>query len=313
MRDFVGLLATYREEDIALYPEIYVLSDEAPLRILTGVDTPIQLGVLPLGEGTAASILKDCAPLAKEGWGIFAVKQAETTVRFGLFRAQRHSLSTSADEVMRDIGIELPVMLIRNRGFQTVELQNSNRESFTATITTNHAETSTLYADVDRFVSAATEDVPQPDPFAAYLRRLLLGTLQRCHGTLLAVLPSSGKKNSRALGEGVEPSPVVQLFELFSQATKANDADSLGALRSAEILLDGMIGSDGVVLFGSNGSILAYRAFLKMSPAEDRNVAKVGGNRRRTYEVMKLRVPRVYKAAFFRSQDGETACCRSTK
>ncbi len=89
-------------------------------------------------------------------------------------------------------------------------------------------------------------------------------------------------------------------------ARQKQDADSLADLEAAEALLDGMLNSDGVVVLGPDGSVLAYRVFLKPTDEEKRTLPERGGGRRRTFELMKARVGKTLRAAFFRSQDGET-------
>ncbi len=47
---------------------------------------------------------------------------------------------------------------------------------------------------------------------------------------------------------------------------------------------------------------------LEASGKERSKLPERGGGRRRTYELMKLRLNGIFKAVFFRSQDGETEC-----
>ena len=61
------------------------------------------------------------------------------------------------------------------------------------------------------------------------------------------------------LNSGVWLAQSVDLYNAYASAVDANDAISLAALSAGEALLSGMIGSDGVVVFGNNGSVLAYR------------------------------------------------------
>jgi hypothetical protein len=69
-----------------------------------------------------------------------------------------------------------------------------------------------------------------------------------------------------------------------------------------------MISSDGVVIFGTNGTLLAYRVFLKPTDDEKKILPDKGGGRRRTYALMLSRMDHALKAALFRSQDGDTEC-----
>lgn len=64
-----------------------------------------------------------------------------------------------------------------------------------------------------------------------------------------------------------------------------------------------MLGSDGIIVFKDNGSIVAYRTFLKL-PATLTSVT--GGARRRTFEALKKLIGKDIQAAFMASQDGHT-------
>jgi len=87
-------------------------------------------------------------------------------------------------------------------------------------------------------------------------------------------------------------------------------AEALARLQADEALLKGMLHSDGVVVFGRNGSVLGYRVFLKPEGDEASKLPAKGGGRRRAYELVKLRMPQMFKAVLIRSQDGETECAR---
>ena len=76
----------------------------------------------------------------------------------------------------------------------------------------------------------------------------------------------------------------------YSQAHSSKDADSLSDLQATEALIEGMLNSDGVVVFGTNGTILAYRVILTSTNDEKVNLPDSGGGRRRTYELMKSRI-----------------------
>jgi hypothetical protein len=82
------------------------------------------------------------------------------------------------------------------------------------------------------------------------------------------------------------------------------DDEALAKLTSATSLIQGMLGSDGVIVFKDNGSIIAYRAFLKLPTTLSSPVA--GGARRRTFEALKKHVGGDVEAVFMASQDGLT-------
>ena len=212
---------------------------------------------------------------------------------------------------MLGLGRDEPVMVIRNRGHLTVELRSTTGDRFTAALTTTSAKASNLETHIDAFVAEATCSLTECQDFRSYLRRLLTDALQRCHGTLLAVVSTEHAMADVSLQDGIWPSPKVSLAELRSAALKSGTADALADLMAAEELVRGMINSDGIVLFGDEGSIVAFRVFLKPKGTEVTELPHSGGGRRRTYELMKLRLGTTFKAAFFRSQDGETLCERS--
>jgi len=302
------MLASYREEDVLLFPEVYVFAASDGLKALAPSSPQMTIGTLPLTAESAAGILKSCAPLAKSGWSIFIVKDGQT-LKYGLFRSILHSLSTAAEESMGDLGAQVPVILIRNRGHLVVDLRSSTNKRFTATLKTTPAGPSPLERHVEAFCKAACANVKDAPTFEPYLRRLLTNILQECHGTLLAVIqsPRSGKLPS-TLKAGVWPSPAVALADLHATARSARSFDALAELTAAETLVRGMVSSDGVVVFGSDGTVQAYHVYLKPTPKERSKLSEKGGGRRRTYQLMRSRLKSTFKAVLFRSQDGDTEC-----
>ncbi|HTD23338.1 MAG TPA: hypothetical protein VK738_11830 [Terriglobales bacterium] len=308
IREFVSFLASYREEDTPLFPEVFVFTSPDGLKALAPSSDQMTLGKEDLDAEAVVTILKNCAPLAKDGWAIFVVKE-NGQLRYGVFRSIRHSLATVAVESMCDLGKDLPVILVRNRGHLTVELRNTNGEFFTVSLTTTPAKGSTLEKHVSSFVEAATASLENAERFKQYFHRLLTEILQRCHGTLLAVIPCSlDKENLGSLQDGVWPEPPLKLHNLYTEAMSTNTAEAVANLHAAEILLTGMINSDGVVVFNSKGAVVAFHVFLQPQEKERNSLSDEGGGRRRTYELMKLRLKAGFAAVFFRSHDGDTKC-----
>jgi hypothetical protein len=310
IREIVSLLASYREEDLPLFPQVFVFSSPEGLKALAPSSTQVTIGTIPLAAESAAGIIKSCAPLAKGGWSIFVVKETDgQRLRYGLFRSLRHSLSTASEESMGGLGREMPVIMIRNRGHLIVDLTSTAGTRFTVALTTTPAKPSPLESAIESFVGAAGSNLLADGGYKPYLRRLVGDILQESHGTLLAVIarPKQGGKHT-TLADGVWPEPALALADLLRTASASRTADALADLHAAETLLRGMVNSDGVVVFGSDGTVLAYRVFLKPKTGEKGKLSEEGGGRRRTYELMKLRLGSPFKAALFRSHDGETAC-----
>lgn len=313
IRDLVCLLGSYREEDVALFPEVFILPGVEGVASLAPGTQRIPVGLRQLVEGAGASILKDCANLAVDGWAVYVARlkgeAKPPQVEFGLFRALKHAYAASAEESM--LVDALPAILIRNRGLLIVEVRNSKQQTFTASFTSAPAARSAFAKDVALFSGEVCAGLPtdKAKQFVPYLQRLLLDLLQHCHGTLLAAHePPTDGKCPESLSDGVWLSPPLDLAAVHSEATLIKDAESLATLQAYESLLKGMINSDGVVVFGTDGTLLGYRIFLKPSDEEKKTASHKGGGRRRTYELMNSRLGVSLKAAFFRSQDGATEC-----
>jgi hypothetical protein len=307
IRDLVVLLSAYREEDVPMFPAVYIGSRREDFGPIFTTGTPVKIATIRQSSDAASALLKDCAPLAKEGWAVFAYLE-NGTVCYGVFRSARHSLSTGADEVIQDLGSQVQLMLLRNCGHQAVELHNTSKEHLTAVFKIAPALHLGLDSHVASFVEAATATLNDAFELRAYLKRAISAAIQHCHGTLLAAIPAFEGESPSSLLSGVQPDPYIDFATLHSEAVRLQDANSLADLRSAEVLMEGMIGSDGIVVFGCDGSVRAYRSFIKPEPSEAVQLSTEGGARRRTFELMKLRMPVHYKAALYRSQDGETKC-----
>lgn len=311
VRDLTCLLAGYREEDVPLYPEVFVVPSSDTIASISPGTQRVPLRTVKLSDG-AERILKDGASLAVSGWAIYVVVETgDNVAEYGVFRSRVHSFAMSAEETMTDFDETSPCLIIRNRGRLVVELHNTKQETFTATFTAAEATKSQLAGHVADFASvvstSSAEDVRER--FATYLARTLLDFLQHCHGTLLAAhVPPKNSEPPELLTDGVWLKDPLDLAGVYQVAVESSDAQSLAVLQAYESLLIGMIASDGVVVFGTNGTLLGYRVFLKPTEEEKKSLPDKGGGRRRTYALMEQRLGEQLKAALFRSQDGDTEC-----
>jgi hypothetical protein len=73
-------------------------------------------------------------------------------------------------------------------------------------------------------------------------------------------------------------------------------------LESKGHLLQGMLNSDGIILFDNKGRLLGYNCFVKVNNKD--NV--IGGARKRAFASIKSKINRGLSAAFIQSQDGWT-------
>ncbi len=315
VRDLTALLAAYREEDVPLYPSVFVLSTPDHLAALAPGTERVVIGTKALGEAKASAILKDCAPLAESGWSIYVAKAgAPPKFEYGLFRSLANTFATSAEEAMVQDGGASAILVIRNRGHLVVEIRNSKRDVFTASLTSAAATESHFATHVGTLVEAATADLKPEvtEAFGPYLRRFLGDTLQRSHGTLCAVVkPPADHAAPLGFAKSVWLAEPFRWAEAHADARLHKSADALARLQAVESLVVGMIHSDGVVVLGSDGTVRGYRAFLSPDDEERKRQEAEGGGRRRTYALMRGRLGAELRAAFFRSQDGDTECERA--
>lgn len=123
VREMVALLATYREEDNPLFPEVFIFKSLQGLTALSPTPSVIKLGSAAPNVKAAQQVLKDCAFLANRGWAVYIVHNGEG-LQYGIFRSKRHSFAVPAEESLQDLGESEPVLMLRNRGHLTVELAN---------------------------------------------------------------------------------------------------------------------------------------------------------------------------------------------
>ncbi|MDB4989265.1 MAG: hypothetical protein JWN04_4443 [Myxococcaceae bacterium] len=314
--DLAALVCSYREEDIPLYPHIYVLDDIDALALLAPGTARVQIGTMAIDDGSAARLLKECANLARGGWAIYVTRpQGQRGAEFGVFRALKHSFAIGANEVMSDT--DKAVILIRNRGHHTAELCNTKHSQRTVSLTSaDDKATATLTDHVRKLVDAASRTAStsedQRAEFRAYLTRLFIELLQPCHGALVAVVDQCVASAVPAVPDSLSDAvwlPVpVDLYGAHIAAVDLRDAESLATLQSCESLVAGMLDSDGVLILDAGGYVLGYRLFLKPTDEESQRADHKSGGRGRAFAMMVNRIGSEFDAAFMRSQDGATAC-----
>lgn len=197
VRDITCLLAAYREEDVPLFPEVFLFPSLDQITAVSPGTRRLTISRAPLKGKVAERVLKDCAPLAINGWSVYLARLdalTPPTVEYGLFRSLLHSFATSAEESMSQVGTQEPMLLLRNRGHLVVELLNASSQTLTISFTSAQAADSRFANDVHTFVVAATSNMEPNDAahFTPYLTRLLIHSLQHCHGTLLGDISKTG-------------------------------------------------------------------------------------------------------------------------
>lgn len=309
--DLAFYLSEYREEDIPLFPDVYIVERTHEANVLSSLAPGcerIPIGTTPISH-CGAKCLKDCAPLAERGWAIFLAiddKQAQ----YGLFRAFDLPVAVTASESLTDHDSEAgAVILIRNCASKCVELIDGTGQHLELSLTPVSPSSQAVSTHLRSLAQIIVQDTSPDDREAlqGYFERVLTESIRSSHGALVAVVQSDLTSLPAEFSEYVALSSPLGFEEAFRSLRISRDATSLSLLQARETLLSGMIASDGVTILGTNATLRAFRLFVRPTEAESKAMASVrGGGRTRAFEVLKSRIGAPFVAAFFRSQDGRT-------
>jgi hypothetical protein len=163
---------------------------------------------------------------------------------------------------------------------------------------------------VSQLIEGLLHDVAasvRPD-VRTFFRRVLIEVLRAPHGSLIAVVPARAPFPGLFVDGSRLPQPlsieaaIVRYLAVRGEAERAY-------VEGLSCLLLSMIGSDGITVLGSDGSILGFHQFLHHGAHQGQS--PIGGARRRTYEALSAHVGHGLISAFYRSQDGAVECVTS--
>lgn len=303
------LLAAYREEDLPLFPEVFVTVDEGVLIAIAPGCESIRIGKGPRTPKTAKDALKKCAALSIDGWSTFIQRAGEDYV-FGIFRSQQMPLSVSPSDILRNEapGLPGPVVLIRNSAPHSVELIAGKGGLLDIYLTSALATARPPSSDFSQFAELVSATVPEEDraDVAGFVTRVFTRACRESHGTLVGLLPEGVTELPAALIDGVVLSPVVDLAAAVRAYRRNPSAVNMATLQGYDSLLRGMISSDGVTILGPGARVFGYRIFVRGSEASTAIDAAHGGARSRAFRVLQDMVGTELRAAFMRSHDGQS-------
>jgi hypothetical protein len=178
--------------------------------------------------------------------------------------------------------------------------------------TTKEGEASVL-PSVDSFLDALGENVAADvqEQTRSFYRKVFLEVLRAEHGTLAAVMPAGRNVIPARLREGVPLLPRISMPDRVRELANKTDSESERRLEASGTMVVGMLLSDGITLFGSDGTVRAYNIFVKHPREKETGVRPLGGARTRTFNVMVGLVGTELTAAFMNSQDGRVEVKRS--
>jgi hypothetical protein len=304
--ELVVTLARYREEGASLFPLVFLCDDRRSLQgALGGLDL-IDIGQGPRAVETMRRAIKLCAPLGRGGWSIFVERRAGVFL-YGLFRTDgfvlretpMELLRRTADPAARLIGL---VQLADN----VLELRGGSGSARLVYLSGARADTPPMAA-VGQLIDALVQDVADParPGVRTFFRRVLIEVLRAPHGSLIAVAPAHSPFPALFL-DGARLPQALSVEEAVVRYEAARGEEERAHAEGLAGLLLSMIGSDGITLLGSDGSLLGFNQFLHHESHPGHR--PIGGARRRTYEALVSQVGSGLLAAFYRSQDGAVEC-----
>ncbi len=314
--ELVYELAEYREEDIPFFPSVYLVKRNHGMDTLSiiapGADR-ISLKSIGHTDGGGAEILKDCAALADGGWSIY-VDVTDSDIKYGLFRSELLPISlSSAEHMANPTSHSGAALLLRNCAKNSVELLSSDGRRMEFGLTSSKPlgqSISSAYLTLAQELTSGVDEAIRANA-AVYLRRLIALICQRCHGTIIVVIPKDETVVPKTLCDGVVLEDPIDLLAAFHELHSETTAATLARLSAREAVLRGMIQSDGITVLSSDGKVLAFRVFVKPDERELTSLDSLsvrGGARSRAFELLKLRLGNPVSCVFFRSQDGRTKC-----
>lgn len=304
----VSQLAAYTEEGVPMSPSVFICSSVSQLVQLAGVGEYIPLAAeVPL-ESAGVKILKDAAPLCFGHWRIYVERSVDgQKCNFGVFCGTSDPSSLTIDEVVLDAYEEsFPVIRISQSATNKVEVRSNAGDGIEFRFNNDpDVEEIKVHQHIRELAKAiAAKSGTHRELFTGYVERILSTAIKNCHGTLIAVAPSTPGDLPAAFSDLVRLEPHFRLYDRFQMhIDEGKSAASVSRLQAASELVSGFIDSDGITVFSDSGYVLGYRAFIKSDTA---GAAVMGGARSRAFASMKALVGKSIVAAFFRSQDGRT-------
>ena len=310
--DLVYEISDFREENSVYFPNVYLFKKnggDALSAVAPGADR-ISLKEIVFKDRVAGAVLKDAATLAESGWSIF-IRVESNNLQYGIFRSEVLPISVSSSEQMADTTAPSgTVVLIRNCAKNCVELTTGSGAKLELALTPDKPETKSVASAFVFLAEKITADIKvRREEIQPYIERLLFNIIQKCHGTIIVVVPTGEFPEN--LSDGVVLEQKIDLLAAFEDLRKDKSAEALARLNSQEAVLRGMVNSDGITVLSTDCKILAFRCFVKPTDSERDTLDAIeinGGARSRAHELLKLRIGNPLTCVFFRSQDGQTQC-----
>ncbi len=305
----VSELSHYKEEGTVLSPKIYFFDDIKQISQLLPGCSFIRIGEGKHSDETALKALKECAPLAKKAWSVF-IERKEDVYKYGILSARDFPLSLTIAEVLIEDGDNtVPVVMISKLAETCVEIRGAQGNRRCIHFSTVREESPSPIEAIASLVKGITADVPLDcsREVERFFYVTLSSVFQESHGALAVVLRKRKRTFPKRISDAIKLDQPISVLSQIREYLKSKDQETVAELQRSASLVEGMLQSDGITVFRSDGSILGYRAFLRHSKKNQLQQEHHGGARMRTYGDLKELVDKgEIKGAFIRSQDGYT-------
>lgn len=296
--ELVVLLAKYKEEGVSLYPEVYLTSDISQLIAMLPDAQRLPLGSTSRDTDGIKRAIKKSAPLAISGWLIYLEDNGDN-LNFGLMKGASNPISVLVDRVLLDENNPTQVTKIFQVADDCVEIISSSGDRHVIFLNHRKDDSPPPLASLDRLIKSVTMGVAADlvEPIQSYLTRILYNALRISHGTLIAV--TDKRSPPKALfNDGLKLDEPIDFPEMIRKLKRSEINPE--RLISAAALLEGMLNSDGIIIFDKNARLLGFNYFVR-----SKNVAnEVGGARRRAFATLSSYLGKGLVGAFIQSQDG---------
>lgn len=315
LSSLIDRLKGYREEGKSLTPQIYFLGESDLLtfkKTLPGFEF-IQFGDCEGEEKVCRVALKKGAPLAQNGWHILILLMGQGKFKFGVFRQNESLIALPVDDLLSGVDSFFKFIVLKQVGLQALSLHGCSDCSlhihYSTTLDpalTDVTHVGNLCRLIATDVSKNFEDLAEVEGhFTRVLQKVFTDAGNEGHGFLVAVVPSCDAPGLKSgdFKDGQFLEPAVEIFERVRLCHSEKSLQPHFNLEAAVYLVKGMLCTDGITLFDTQGRVLGFNIFVK-PVGEAQN--SIGGARKRTFSLLAELVSQGQLAgAFMRSQDGE--------
>lgn len=298
MVELIILLAGYREEGVNLFPKVYFTDKIDAISSMLPNGERIKIGIAQSNESGIKQAIKKCAPLAIGGWLVYICDRI-TSLEYGLFRGTSSPVSVPVDEIILDRNLDFIVVKVYRIASDCVEIRCNNGDYHYIFLNHRKEDSPPPLCHLDKLVEAIAKKSAEEEkePTISFLKKQLFESLRQSHGCIIAVT-SQKRAPSFLSDDGIffdDPIDFPGLIRLLK-----TEKGIPSQMESRGDLLNGMLNSDGILIFNNSGKILGYNCFIKTKP----QTGVIGGARKRAFGALCEKIDRGLTAVFMQSQDG---------